>query len=234
MGRGKTRPKVERVSDAVSNVITKAQEEQYQQNVFRDERPICGREGYKGRVCENTAGSGTDHLGLGPCVQHENKKERESRLLLAPVKNASTIVLRHQRLRELVDTERMRENLDSLDNEIVLLRAMIGLLSEKYGFVIGEDDEGNREEMPAVTFSQFDEQSRAIAKLIDSLSGTIRRKWEVLQLGGAIIPRETVRAYISQIQAILNQTLRNSCPKCGAVHNMRENALAALRLLGGL
>jgi hypothetical protein len=70
--------------------------------------------------------------------------------------------------------------------------------------------------------------------MVDRLSETIKRKYEVMKIAGEVIPRETVRAYVEQVITILNQTLRNTCPECNHNHNLRDRCLAALDILGSL
>lgn len=200
-----------------------------------DGQPICHRKrrGNKG-LCINPAGEGTAHPGYGPCHFHggdklsPEKRELESR--------SYHLVVKHKRLREILEYEDARGQVDNLDSEIVLIRSMIRLLAERFGMVVEESDAGSYDiiEDSLLAFEPLRAQATDMVKLVDALSGTIKRKYEVLQIAQAVVPRETVRAYVSQIQSILNQTLRNRCPNCGFLHNMQERCLTALALLGSL
>lgn len=189
---------------------------------------ICGVEriGDSKRACMREAGWGTVHSGYGPCKDHGGEKNTG----LSPRTRVGSygVVIAHQRLRDLYFDEERRENPDDLDREVLLIRAILMLLAEQFGMEISEDDPDT------FKVTSISAHANEVGKMVDRLSETIKRKYEVMKIAGEVIPRETVRAYVEQVITILNQTLRNTCPECNHNHNLRDRCLAALDILGSL
>jgi hypothetical protein len=184
-------------------------------------------------LCTKLAGWGTTHTGVGACKLHGGEK----RLDYHTKEEEYTIQIKHIRLKQLYEEEELRSNLgqlDDTDDMIMLVRALIRVIAEEFGqaLVTGEDGIPRLEQTidPGVLRGQVGD----IVHMIDRLSASIKRKYEILQLAGESIPREKVRAYVTRIQLILNQVLRDSCSECGHVHNMRDNAIKSLFVLGDL
>tara|TARA_Y100000310_G_scaffold345002_1_gene461100 strand:- start:14640 stop:15287 length:648 start_codon:yes stop_codon:yes gene_type:complete len=208
-----------------------------QEIVIDDEPVLCREERWEvGKskstgTCMKMAGWGTDHLGEGACKDHEVKE------ISLRDENVYVLDVRHKRLNELVASENARSELgglDNLDNEIVLLRAMIRMSAEKFGFdLIPDGDDGlivGEVEDP----SAIRQHIATITHFIDRLSQLIKRKYEILHISGETISRERVRSYVTNIQIILNDELRDSCSECGHKHNMRKKALDKMFVLGDL
>ena len=191
--------------------------------------PICGSPSQSGLQCNRVAGYGTPHLGYGICALHGG----ERRMIPLDVRDGYKALVKHQRLRELLTEEAANPNIDSLDGEIILLRAFIKLLAEKFGFEQVYHD-GKPSFEPIEGFGAFVEQIMPVAKLLERLTDAIERKYTILGIAGAVIPRDTVRAYMNQVQLVLLKTLRNDCPMCHKTHGMKDQAIGALELLGSL
>ena len=212
-----------------------ALEERYGPPILNaDGNPICGRD-KKGteRRCTKSAGWGTVHSGYGPCKTHGG--EGHSDLEVRDENSGSyNLVIKHQRLAELFRQEMKVADPDNLDKEITLIRSMIKLLAENFGAGDNIDFEAAIEGKLDGTFTTIRDEAIDIAKLVDNLSSTIRKKHEVLRMAGEMISRDVVRAYMLQIQLVLNNTLRNTCQHCRRTTNARDQCLAALQALGNL
>jgi hypothetical protein len=195
-----------------------------------DGRAICGlvlKHNKEGR-CMLDPGWGTIHLGFGPCKHHGGDT---GDLRMAPVDTeAYSSIVKYDRLRKALSVEESRENLDNLDGEIILIRAMIRVTAEDFGLALNDDGEVVQSSNPGAIRGHALE----ITTLIDRLTSSIKRKYEVLQIAGETIPRERVRSYINQLQLILNQTLRDQCQFCSRTHNLRSMTFDALALLGDI
>ena len=142
-------------------------------------------------------------------------------------------VAKNDRLKDHLVDEENRGELDNLDGEIVLLRAMLKILVEKYGERVVDDELLDILEF-GTDFDTIDKQTRALVNLVDKISTSIKRKYEVLQIAGSTITRERVREYVNSIQLALGQSLRNECPHCKKLHNQRDTAIEAIRRVGEL
>jgi len=216
------------------NVTTLAElEEHYgEPQLSTDGDPICGRGKKLGGVCRFEAGWGTDHVGFGPCKHHDN----EDRMKIALPNKGRVIysgIAQNARLREHLQQEEKRGELDNLDGEIVLLRAMLKILVEKYGEKMLDDETLDLLEF-GTDFATVDAQTKSLVNLVDKISTSIKRKYEVLQIAGSTLTRERVRGYVNEIQLALGQVLRNECPSCKKLHHQRDNAIEAIRRVGEL
>lgn len=204
-------------------------------------RPVCGgrRTGHEheGETCLALAGWGTVHKGSGPCKHHGGEAETGIDRALHASKSSYISLIKHKRLREIYTYEETREQIDSVDEEIILMRSLIKLLSEQFGLGIkdGEDEDEDEDEGEELfDFNSVHDQASKLTGLIDKLSTAIKRKYEVLEIAGAVIPRDAVRAYVNQVQLELNRILRNTCRHCGAEDGQRDKALEALAKVGSL
>ena len=216
------------------NETTTAELEEYygEAQISSDGKPICGRGKKISGVCRFDAGWGTDHVGFGPCKHHDTEERMEialpdrGRVIYSGIaKNAS--------LKEHLQQEEKRGELDNLDGEIVLLRAMLKILVEKYGEKMVDDETFDLLEF-GTDFETIDAQTKSLVNLVDKISSSIKRKYEVLQIAGSTLTRDRVRDYVNQIQLALGQVLRNECPNCKKLHHQRDNAIEAIRRVGEL
>ena len=208
-------------------------EEHYGENQKdSDGSPICGRGKKLGGVCRFEAGWGTDHVGFGPCKHHDSEEKMEIAL---PSRGRVIYsgIAKNDRLKEHLVQEEKRSELDNLDGEIVLLRAMLKILVEKYGEKMVDDETLDLFEY-GTDFETVDAQTKSLVNLVDKISSSIKRKYEVLQIAGSTITRERVRDYVNQIQLALGQVLRNECTHCKKLHHQRDNAIDAIRRVGEL
>ncbi len=198
-----------------------------------DGTAICGRGKKAKGICRFEAGWGTDHVGYGPCKHHDS----EDRMELSNVAQRGRVIYsgiaKNDRLRDHLHNEEKRGELDNLDGEIVLLRAMLKILVEKYGEKTVDDEALDILEF-GTDFETIDAQTKALVNLVDKISTSIKRKYEVLQIAGSTITRERVREYVNNIQLALGQVLRNECPHCRKLHNQRDTAIEAIRRVGEL
>jgi len=194
--------------------------------VFNGEgQPICGQLRDNGQECLLVAGWGTTHAGVGPCRRHGGMEPTE----LVKQEDSYALYLKHSRLRALFEEEATNENIDNLDNEIVLLRAMLKLMSEEFGvdFLAGES-----ETEKLIQFNATASQIKSISQTIKQLGDLIEQKYRLMHIAGEAIPRESVRGYIGQIQNILAAVLNNQCVKCGHKHDAATKVFTSLRQLG--
>ena len=206
-----------------------------------DQDEICGERRLEGLVdrgiCMREAGWGTMHLGIGKCKDHEDKDEQSISVMSD---NVYAIDVKHKRLKEFVESEEARSKLGSIDNldgEILLLRAMIRVTSEVFGEELRLKGEGED-----ATFSVIESQDPDVLRshtsntvhYVNQLSTLIKRKYEILHISGETIPRERVRQYVTSIQIILNNILRDTCSECGHKHGMQGEVLKQLYILGDI
>ena len=208
--------------------------EQFGEQQFQGDQPVCGRELNNGRGrCTRSPGWGAIHLGYGPCVDHGG--ERTTDLDVRTNGNTYHLVVQNERFKDLIEEEyRNSSAMDNVDGEIILLRAMIKLLAEKFGLQLAINSDGSAEEEQTIAYQVIGSQGKQIVNLIRELSKTIKQKYEVMQMAGDMISKETVYAYMREAQIVLQNTLRNTCKDCGAEHNMRDNAVTALGILGNI
>ena len=194
--------------------------------------PICGRGKKLSGICRFSAGWGTDHVGYGPCKYHDSEERMEIAL---PNKGRVIYsgIARNERLRNHLQDEEKRGELDNLEGEIVLLRAMLKILVEKYGEKIVDDETLDILEF-GTDFETIDAQTKSLVNLVDKITASIKRKYEVLQIAGSTITRQRVRDYMNQIQLAIGQVLRNECPHCLKLHNQRDQAIDAIKRVGEL
>tara|TARA_B100000029_G_scaffold161347_2_gene157307 strand:- start:87 stop:740 length:654 start_codon:yes stop_codon:yes gene_type:complete len=208
-------------------------EEHYGSPILNEEGDsICGRGKKDGGICRFEAGWGTDHLGFGACKHHDS----ETKMDISPLTKGRVIysgIAKNSRLKDHLQQEETRTELDNLDGEIVLLRAMLKILVEKYGEKVVDDELFDVLEY-GTDFDTVDQQTRSLVNLVDKISSSIKRKYEVLQIAGSTITRARVREYISSIQLSLGQVLRNECPHCHKKHNQRDQAIEAIKRVGDL
>jgi hypothetical protein len=181
--------------------------------------------------CMLDAGRGTSHSGYGPCDLHGGDTDSKALELDSSIDQSYVRVIKNQRLKELFEQERNRENIDNLDDEIVLVSSMLQLVAESFGMDL-DTETGEVTEIESPT--RLRAQSAEMIGLVRQKSALIKNKYEIMQIAGEAIPRSRVRSYLMQVQLILSQTLRDVCPHCNKAHNMRSNALTALELVGGL
>ena len=191
---------------------------------------ICGStDTIRGDICQLGAGWGTSHSGIGPCQKHGGSIETT---LAKKNGTAYSIYVQHERLKKILTEEEANAESDNLDGEISLIRGMIRLMAEEFGFEIDEDMTQER------IFGRTATQVQQVAKLVDRMAGLIERKYRVAAIAGEMVPREAVRAYIQSLQNVLITVLTNEtrCPKCKAQikHDMYDKAFAAMRLVGSL
>ena len=190
-----------------------------------DNGDICGSEKKSGGQCLKQAGWGTTHLGSGPCRTHGGASSEG--IVLREVGSSYTEVVKHQRLKELLSEQDTEAFLDNTDGEIKLIRAIIKLLAENLGMSLSTDGE-------ELSVTAMKHDAAEIIAMAAQLSIAIKRKYEILQIAGETIPREKVLSWVNQIQLILNNTLRDTCPHCRRDHGMRSRAFEALKMLGDL
>lgn len=202
-------------------------------------RPKVGKGAQEGQPCGRAAGWGTTHQDKGACKFHGGN-DRNSALmsnnkriaLIEHAENSYAAAVKNEKLRALITKEAANEQLDNLDGEIILIRSFIKLICEDFGIGIEEDDEtGN---LSVIRFMALSSEAKTIAGLVEDLSKLIEKKYRISQMAGENVPRETVRAYINQIQIVLSKVLRNNCAKCGDQHNMLDVTFAGLALVGNI
>lgn len=204
-------------------------EEKYgQTNTDTEGKPICARPSQKG-FCNNDAGWATEHPGYGPCVNHGGQPK--GTLMIDPERNLTNVV-QNEQLRAILAAEYTNQDIDGLDDEIVLMKALIKMQATRLGvktywdeddkLVIEQDD------------SNLTDEAKEITRSIVLLSNVIKNKYQVLTISREAIPRDRVQAYVGQILAILNSTLRNTCESCKHEHNMQKTVIESLQLLGGI
>ncbi len=210
-----------------------------------DDQPKCMRPNHQNtsrdkgadfKVCHRDAGWGTIHFGRGPCKDHGGD-EVTALDTKVDEKFSYSLVVQNDRLKQLLEEEETRENIDNLDNEILLSRALIRFLAEKFGVSLNvgiEEGEPALEIDNAVGLRLITTEIQEIMKLTAFLSSLIRKKYEIAGLAGEVLTREAVRIHMTQIQILLNNTLRNTCPNCQEPHNQREQVMAGLALIGSL
>lgn len=213
-----------------------------------DGEAICGgirTGGEPGRpsrgTCNRNAGWGTTHPGEGKCREHGGEAATElDASVSARVRGKSyREVVKHQRLSELIAEEENFGDLDNLDGEIVLIRAMLKLLAESFGLTLTFTEEGLAQtaegyEKRSEAYISLNSQAKSVIELMNLLSSTLKRKYEILQISNEVISRSVVRHYITQLTLIAQRTLRNSCAKCRHAHNQRDNLIAAWKLIGDI
>lgn len=204
-----------------------------------DQPVICGAQRLDGLItgiCMREAGWGTTHIGEGECRDHEVKDDAIS----VTSDNVYSLDVKHKRLKELVESEEARSKLgtiDNLDGEIKLLRAMIRITAEAFGQELQVQGEGDDASFSVVEVEDPDvlrSHVSSITHFVDRLSTLIKRKYEILHISGETIPRERVRQYVTSIQIILNNTLRDICSECGHKHGMQSEVLKQLYILGDI
>ena len=193
---------------------------------------VCGRgKAEDGTPCRMSAGWGTDHSGFGACKYHDS----EERMELAVPKGSVLYshITGNTRLRNHLIEEEKRSELDNLDGEIILLRAMLKILVEKYGEKTVDGETLDIIELGS-HFADVSLQTRELTALVDKISAAIKRKYEVMQIAGSTITRDRVREYMTNIQLALGQVLRNECSSCHESHGQRDSALEAIRRVGDI
>ena len=181
--------------------------------------------------CMLGAGRGTSHKGYGPCDLHGGDTDVSAIAITENVDSRDAIVIKNDRLKQLFDQEMNSGSIDNMDSNIALISAMIKMTAEGFGMVYDTDAEGMIEtDNPNVLRSQ----SLEMAALIRQKSAIIKDKHQVMQIAGETIPRSLVRSYALQMQLAVAKILRDTCPHCHKVHNMRTDVLAELNDLGGL
>tara|TARA_Y100000310_G_scaffold39329_1_gene36929 strand:+ start:1968 stop:2681 length:714 start_codon:yes stop_codon:yes gene_type:complete len=227
---------------AAQEVITENYDESFGEPVYNGVgQVICARNKGNEKLCMKEAGYGTQHLGTGPCKFHGGvlKNQTDAMQIIdrvgknGQVNQSYSVIIQHERLKELMEYEDARESIDNLDDEIRLTRAMIRLYLEGFGFAAKTNKEGELI-VKEKHVSQLGSQAGEIIILVKALKDIIKGKYEILQIAQATIPREVVRAYILRIELILNKTLRDTCPHCKKSHDMRTTVLDAIKLIGNL
>jgi len=191
------------------------------------EREFNGRKGPESTTpCIATAGWGTDHVGYGPCSVHEVEEKTKG----------VPLVIKNERLSEIVKGLKEEGGLENLDSEILLLKGLIYFTAEHVGVKASVDEDGvvTLETNPSHPPTSFLADATYISRTIDRLSETIKRKYEILQIAGMVIPRDAVRSYLQQLSTSIDQVLRDTCSECGHEHGMRDKVITALELLGDL
>ena len=200
-------------------------------------KTVCGRERYntaggkRTRLCANDAGWGTDHFGYGPCVTHGGV----SNGMIS--KDNLTVVVENEQLRAILAAEYENQSVDSLDDEIILLKAMIKMLASTFAVKVHWDADDavvmqGDEDMQG--WKGLSEQAKEISRIIMLLANTLKNKYQILQISRETIPREQVRAYINQVIALLQNSLRNTCERCGHEHGSLNNVIAGMDIIGGI
>lgn len=213
------------------DLMTLAEQQFGEPQIDENGKAICGRGKSNGDICKMDSGWGTHHIGYGACKHHDSETALD--LPLPKGKILYSEVATNNRLRSHLSQEEDRTELDNIDGEIVLLRAMMKILVEKYGHSVA-DDTGEIIDIIefGTSFDEIESQTKAIVNLVDKISAGIKRKYEVMQIAGNTVTRERVREYLSQIQIGLSQVLRNECPKCRHQHNMRDTAVKSIKSVG--
>ena len=201
-------------------------------NLSPSGKEICGEplSGKNKGECTLRPGAGTTHEGFGPCYHHGGDNNKQALEIARSTDGVDVRVIKHTRLRQLFEQERNKENIDNIDGEIALISSMIQLTGETFGMKMKED--GTYVEVSSN--SLLAAQAHSLSVLIDRKTVLIKRKWELLQIAGDVFEKGRVRAYVSSIQTVINDILRDECRNCGAKHNMRERVFAAFKLIGSL
>jgi hypothetical protein len=196
-------------------------------------RAICGARKLRDGNCNRLAGWGTVHSGVGPCKEHGGRIE--TAIVQTSTQQDYRLYLKHVRLRELYEEQTSEENIDALDNEIMLLRAMLRLMSEQFGVdILSESEEDPGADELIVQFNATSSQVNAIGKNVKILGDLIEQKYRLMHIAGQAMPREAVEAYVNQIRTILAGVLKNQCLNCGTEHGDANRVFTALRQLGGI
>jgi hypothetical protein len=232
-----TQPKT-KIVDSAAREVDNALVEQFGTPVLNsDGQPICGEKAKDtGSPCLKIAGWGTKHLGFGPCKDHGGEDKRHIMMFEDPPMSGSySLVIKNQELRDIIHQEELSGEVDRLDDEILLARSMIKYLVGHFeGVETYEktDDDGNV--TTHMSLERAHGEVRELAKLINLLSDTIEAKYRVMQIAGNIVSRDVVSAYIQQVIAVLDRTLRNTCMYCKRTTNQRDQAITALDSIGGI
>lgn len=197
--------------------------------------------GLRGGPCNRDAGWGTMHPGEGHCKDHGGDASTTLDITITDRAKGKSYreVVKHQRLQELIAEEEDLGDLNNLDGEIVLIRAMLKLASESFGLTMNFTAEGLADtdegwEKRSEAYLAFNPQAKQLIELMNLLSSTLKRKFEILQISNEVIPRPVVRHYITQLTLAAQRTLRNSCARCKHEHNMRDNLMTAWALIGDI
>ena len=176
--------------------------------------PICGQaRKFKQNPCKRDAGWGTEHFGYGACKDHEVTKRQE------------VIYLDIADDAEINNSLRLyQENLELLDNndgEIMLARTLLqmnlkGIKSELIGTPFGK------------------EQLKSVNKLLGIVNNLIATRKELKKNAGEMVSRTEVLEFFNKAQLVLQNYLRNHCPKCKYEHGMQKLVLKKLEELGNL
>jgi len=213
-----------------------------------DGDPVCGATrvrsdtgALRGGPCNRDAGWGTMHPGEGKCREHGGDASTTLDITITDRVRGKSYreVVKHQRLQELIAEEENLGDLDNLDGEIVLIRAMLKLMAESFGLTLTFTEEGLAQtnegyEKRSEAYISLNSQAKSVIELMNLLSSTLKRKYEILQISNEVIPRPVVRHYITQLTLAAQRTLRNSCSKCKQEHRMRDNLMAAWALIGDI
>lgn len=192
---------------------------------LQDVIPKCNGPAHDG-PCQRTAGWGTPHVGGGLCRDHDNPPVKDGIPPLPAVRNSYASVVANSRFRELISYYEQQESIDSLDDEIVLMKSLIALLAEFVGLDVKIDENGQADVMQG--YLGLSSQSREIVSIIRTLSETIKVKYQIIVATREAIPRDDVRKYIAAIETVLQKSLRDTCPHCGREIGMLTTVLIDL------
>jgi hypothetical protein len=202
--------------------------------VIENPEGVCGRERKNPspgeRLCIQVAGYRTDHLGEGACIDHEGG----SAMLDTNGGGTYSTVITNPSLRKYFEAQiTNKDEMDNLDNEIALMRSMIMWSVEQFGTKILMDAEGNLITID-VSPQELRKDISEFTGVIQKLSQAIKAKYEIHQIAAEMIPRGQVRAYMAQVQTILNNVLRDTCSQCKHEHGMRTKTIQTLTGLSTL
>lgn len=199
---------------------------------------VCARPTRNNSPCTKAAGWGTVHFGYGACKLHGG--EEPTALDVKPIEPFKySLQVTNERLKAILQEEEHNSDLDNLDGEIILVRGMIRLLSESFGLkldITTIKDLSEAATSPSMTeaYLSMSDQTRDAMRLINNLAALIKKKYEILSMADAVIPRHVVDSYINQIKVTLMNTMKNTCPSCHAETGQRDAVMIGLSLIGSI
>ena len=174
--------------------------------------PICGQKRhYTHSICKKVAGWGTDHFGYGSCKDHDLEKQAD--VIYLDVVNDEEIS------DYIKNYSQNRDALANNDNELVVAKAL--LMTRLAKLQSSEIDT----EVGRVTFLD-------VQKTLALIDRMLLTKNELQKTTKDMISRIEVIGYLEKAKMILQQELRNHCPKCNHVHGMQDKVLQKLARIG--
>jgi len=213
--------------------------------VDEDGRVVCGqvKQGYteddEDALCRSDAGSGTVHLGVGPCSRHGGQVP--SKNAIAPVPTSVKINYKAPRLRQLMDIEMARDDINNIDGEIQSTRALANFIMEMVGVETEQIDTGevDEDDNPIYEYRTrtvqdlkiLRQHAQEVIRLQSLVPTMVEKKFSILNIVKSLVSRTEVQAWASNVDTAIQQHVRNTCSKCGHQHGTLDRLLDALSLI---